>query len=119
MTVKQIVLEVIIQNYPHVKNWQIEQSHPIHKMSGCRRLRELKELGVIYTFDRKTNTYDFSETSLEILRGLAGEDEKGKSQRSYKNQSHPSLANNLPITTGAIDGVKFIGCFEIKEGRLF
>lgn len=161
MTVKQAVVKAIIENYPHVKNHIIEKAHPIHKLSGLQRLRELRKLGVIYTFDPKTNSYDFSQTSLTRLKGeamreayksgikeirktqrgdkrdvstpqvipcrtvregkpaekgatplcpptkLAGEDEKG-CNRGFNStqQSHPSPA-------------KFIGCFEIREGRLF
>lgn len=123
-TVKQAVLEVIVKYYPHVKNHLIHNACPQHPFSSGQRLRELRKLGVVYTFDKETNTYNFSDTPQELLRELlAGEDEKGGVEKlnSFNEQSrHPSLAtNNLYPTNSAVDKVKFYGCFEIKEGRLF
>lgn len=130
MTVKECVLNVIIQNYWLVKNHLIEQAHPVHKMSGCRRLRELRKLGVKYTFDRETNTYDFSETPLrvigDLLRGMAGEDEKGSEGKRKSEGSHPSPRlkfEYIDTETGVKSVVDSKGFFindaEEYFGRLF
>jgi hypothetical protein len=57
-TVKEAVLRILIEKYPVVKNHLIEKAHPVHRMSGMQRLRELKKEGIVqYTFERKTNRY--------------------------------------------------------------
>ena len=76
MTVKEAVLLAIIKNYPKVKNHVIHNASPEHLFSATQRLRELRKLGVRYSFDTKTNTYDFSETPIKYFKGLLKETEK-------------------------------------------
>jgi len=68
ISVRQSVLQVLIENYPNVKNHLVHQAHPLHPLSGSQRLRELRKEGIIdYTFDRMTNTYKILTPKDDLL----------------------------------------------------
>lgn len=73
-TVTISLLRTIIENYPVIP------SHMIHHagregacLSGGQRLRELKKVGVMYSY--KEHKYDFSQTEPLILWSILKEKE--------------------------------------------
>lgn len=68
-TVRVAVIKKAIQHHPYVKNHVIHNAHPLHPFSGGQRLRELRNEGISYGFDRKTNTYHIY-TPLRFLKEL-------------------------------------------------
>lgn len=75
MTVRQAVLETILNNYPRVPSHKIHQAHPKHPLSGSQRLRELKKDKVKYTHHFRLNGkpyqhYDFSKTPRKKISKL-------------------------------------------------
>ena len=72
MTVDEAVLQVIIDHLEmgikKVPIHLIEQAHPVHKLSGRTRLRDLRKRGVVnYRYDRQTNCYIILSSLEHIL----------------------------------------------------
>ena len=75
-TVRQRVLEVILLEYPVIKNHLLHNASEAHPFSTMQRLRELKKSGVDYTFSKADNTYNFSDTPFLLIQGLAEREAK-------------------------------------------
>ena len=71
-TVKEQVLESIILHYPIIKTHLLHNASEEHPYSTMQRLRELRQAGIDYTFNKKNMEYDFSCTPISLIHRLAG-----------------------------------------------
>ena len=91
MTVDEEVLQVIIDyleiGTKKVPIHLVEQAHPIHKLSGRARLRDLRKRGIVnYRYDKHSNCYII----LSSLQHIISEAKKYRHNvRAYKVKESP------------------------------
>jgi len=67
-TIKQSLIKTIISNYPVLASHLVHSAGGRFTVSGDRRLRELKQQGVTYTYNK--HQYNFLSTPKRHLKQL-------------------------------------------------